>query len=76
MHVSSRPSLWRRLRNAAYWFITALDDVLVEKIWFRLRRGDVRGASRVLAELAVGWWGCTATLAAVIVLLIALVAFP
>jgi hypothetical protein len=43
--------LWR-------WMVTILDDVLVEKVWYRLRRGDRRGAVRAITELITGFPGC------------------
>jgi hypothetical protein len=43
--------LWR-------WLVTILDDVLVEKFWYRLRRGDARGALRAITEIVTGFAGC------------------
>jgi hypothetical protein len=48
--------------------ITVLDDVLVEKFWYRLRRGDVRGAARSIGELFAGFPGCWLTLVALVAL--------
>jgi hypothetical protein len=50
--------------------ITVLDDVLVEKFWYRLRRGDVRGAARSIGELFTGFLGCWLVLVALGVLLV------
>jgi hypothetical protein len=47
-----------RLRDVWLWIVTALDDVVVEKFWYRLRRGDVRGAGRAIWELVIGFPGC------------------
>jgi hypothetical protein len=53
-----RLTLGQRLRNAAYWFITAFDDVLIERFWRPLRAGQPRSAFGALAETILGWWGC------------------
>jgi hypothetical protein len=45
-------------RDIWLWMITVLDDVVVEKFWYRLRRGDVRGAVRSIGELFTGFPGC------------------
>lgn len=61
------------LRDIWRWTITVLDDVLVEKFWYRLRRGDVGGAARSIWELVIGFPGCSLVLAALIVLAVVLV---
>jgi hypothetical protein len=53
--------------------ITVLDDVLVEKFWYRLRHGDVRGAARSIGELLTGFPGCWLALVAIVALGILLV---
>jgi hypothetical protein len=47
-----------RPRDLWLWMITVLDDVFVEKFWYRLKRGDVRGAARSIGELFPGFPGC------------------
>ncbi|HEU4629121.1 MAG TPA: hypothetical protein VFS08_05225 [Gemmatimonadaceae bacterium] len=67
-------SLRARLRGVGLWFVTGFDDIVVERCWGRLRRGDVRGALRVWTELLFGFWGCAVVplaLAAVIALIVA-----
>jgi hypothetical protein len=56
------------LRDIWLWVITVLDDVLVEKFWYRLRRGDVRGAARAIGELFTGFPGCWLILVALVAL--------
>jgi hypothetical protein len=63
-----------RLRGIAMWLVTAVDDVVVEKLWPRLRSGDVAGAVRVVADLILGFWGCVALIAVLALALAALVA--
>ena len=58
--------LWR-------WLVTILDDVLVEKFWYRLRRGDTRGAVRAITEIFTGFPGCWLSLAVLILLVVVLV---
>ena len=58
--------LWR-------WLVTILDDVLVEKMWYRLRRGDTRGAVRAITEIITGFPGCWLSLAVLIVIVVLLV---
>ncbi len=58
--------LWR-------WLVTILDDVLVEKFWRRLRRGDTRGALRSITEIITGFAGCWLVLAALVLLVVVLV---
>jgi hypothetical protein len=57
-----------RLRGVVMAFVTAIDDVIIERFWKRLRRGEIAPAFRVLGEIAVGWWGCTATILFVVLL--------
>jgi hypothetical protein len=81
-HPSRRAASHRplaRLRAVGLWFVTGLDDFVVERFWTRLRRGDVRGAFRVWTELLLGWWGCALVplvLTAVIVLIVAAIRGP
>lgn len=58
--------LWR-------WLVTILDDVLVEKFWYRLRRGDTRGAVRAITEIITGFPGCWLLFAALVLVLALLV---
>ena len=69
---TQRLTYGRRLRNAAYWFITAIDDVLVERFWHPLRAGDARSAFRALAETLLGWWPCSVAAVVLIALLVLL----
>jgi hypothetical protein len=55
-------------RDIWRWIVTVLDDVLVEKFWYRLRRGDVRAAARSITELFTGFPGCWVILLGIIVL--------
>jgi hypothetical protein len=57
--------LWR-------WLITILDDVLLEKFWYRLRRGDTRGAARAITEIITGFPGCWLVLAVLILVTVLL----
>jgi hypothetical protein len=50
--------------------ITVLDDVFVEKFWYRLRRGDLRGAGRSIGELLTGFPGCWLVVVALGILLV------
>lgn len=73
-HPTADRSLRARLRAFGLWFVTGFDDVVIERCWGRLRRGDVRGALRVWADVLLGWWGCAVVplaLAAVIALVVA-----
>lgn len=65
-------TLGRRLRNAAYWFITALDDVLVERFWRPLRAGKGRAAFGALWTTLLGWWGCALALVLALVVVVVL----
>jgi hypothetical protein len=62
-----------RVRKLWSWAVLIADDILVEQVWARMRRGDVRGAFAVLADLATGWIGCTAVAALLVALAVALV---
>jgi hypothetical protein len=64
-----------RLQDLWRWFVTILDDVLVEKLWYRLRRGDTRGAVRSITELIPGFAGCWLLLGALVLLVVLLVRF-
>jgi hypothetical protein len=55
-------------RDLWLWMITVLDDVFVEKFWYRLKRGDARGAARSIWELVIGFPGCWVALVALVVL--------
>ena len=58
--------LWR-------WLVTILDDVLVEKFWYRLRRGDTRGAVRAITEIITGFPGCWLVLAVLLLTIVLVV---
>jgi hypothetical protein len=60
-------------RDIWLWMITIVDDVLVEKFWYRLRRGDARGAARAIWELVIGFPGCWLGLIALVALALVLV---
>lgn len=47
-----------RLRDVLKWFITGIDDILVERTWRALRRGDGATAVRTWRELVGGFPGC------------------
>lgn len=53
-----------RPRDLWLWALTILDDVLVGKFWYRLKRGEVRGAARSIGELLTGFPGFWLALAA------------
>jgi hypothetical protein len=55
------------------WLVTILDDVLVEKFWYRLRRGDTHGALRSVTEIITGFPGCWVLLIALVLLILAIV---
>jgi hypothetical protein len=62
-----------RLQDLWRWLVTILDDVFVEKFWIRLRRGNVRGAVRSIAELITGFPGCWLILAGLALLVLVVV---
>lgn len=69
--------MWTRLRGIGLWLVTGFDDIVIERFWARLERGDVAGAFRVWSDLLFGWWGCAVVfllLGALVVLGIAAVA--
>lgn len=47
-----------RLRDVAMWFVTGFDDIVVERTWRALRRGDRELAARTWRDLVVGFPGC------------------
>lgn len=47
-----------RFRDVVMWFVTAVDDIVVERTWRALRRGDGRTARRTWSELVFGFAGC------------------
>jgi hypothetical protein len=53
--------------------ITVLDDVFIQKFWYRLRRGDTRGALRSITELLIGFPGCWLFAIALVILAILLI---
>ena len=54
------------------WFVTAIDDIVLERTWRALRRGDGELAARTWRELAQGFPGCALT---VVLAIAGLVAF-
>ena len=62
-----------KLRDIWLWIITVLDDVFIGKFWYRLRRGDARGALRSITDPLFGFPGCWLIPLALVVLVILLV---
>jgi hypothetical protein len=62
-----------RPRDIWLWMITVFDDLLIEKFWYRLKRGDTRGALRSITEPFVGFVGCWLIPLAVVVAVILLI---
>ena len=52
-----------RLRDVAMWFVTGFDDIVVERTWRALRRGDRELAARTWRDLVVGFPGCALPIA-------------
>ena len=50
-----------RFRDVLMWFVTAFDDIVLERTWRAIRRGDSQLAARTWRELAVGFPGCALT---------------
>ena len=63
-----------RLRDFGMWVVTAIDDVVVERFWRRLRRGQIGPAFAVWGEFLTGWWGCAALLALIVIAIVLLLA--
>lgn len=61
-----------RPRDIGWWIVTAVDDLVIEKFWYRLSRGAVADAIRVWTELAAGFWRLALVAALVTVSLIVL----
>ena len=55
-----------RLRDVAMWFVTGFDDIVVERTWRRLRRGEGTRALEPWRDLATGFPGCAALLLAAV----------
>jgi hypothetical protein len=53
------------------WFVTAFDDIVVERTWRALRRGDGRLAARTWRDLVLGFPGCAIPILAVVVAVVA-----
>jgi hypothetical protein len=47
-----------RLRDVAMWIVTAVDDIVIERTWRALRRGDRELTARTWRDLVVGFPGC------------------
>jgi hypothetical protein len=83
MHPPGRRAIARSIRSLDrvppkprdiwLWIITVLDDVFIGKFWYRLKRGDTRGALRSITEPIIGFPGCWLIPLAVVVLVILLV---
>jgi hypothetical protein len=55
-----------RLRDVAMWFVTAIDDIIVERTWRALRRGKPRVAVQTWRDLVLGFPGCALPILAVL----------
>jgi hypothetical protein len=64
-----------RLRDVAMWFVTGFDDIVVERTWRAIRRGDRELAARTWRDLVVGFPGCAVPMLAAVVGLAAFVAW-
>lgn len=51
-----------RLRDVAMWFVTGFDDIVIERTWRALRRGDREVTARTWRDLVVGFPGCAVPL--------------
>ena len=51
-----------RLRDIALWFVTGFDDIVVERTWRALRRGDRALTARTWRDLVTGFPGCAVPL--------------
>jgi hypothetical protein len=47
-----------RFRDVVMWFVTAVDDIVVERTWRALRRGDTATVRRAWSDLVFGFAGC------------------
>lgn len=61
-----------RFRDVMMWFVTAFDDIVLERTWRALRRGDGELALRTWRDLMAGFPGCALT---VLLAIAGLVAF-
>ena len=60
-----------RLRDVAMWFVTAIDDILIERTWRALRRGDHPVTTRTWRDLVLGFPGCAVPILVVVAALVA-----
>jgi hypothetical protein len=51
------------------WFVTGIDDFVVERTWRALRRGDHAVTARAWGDLVVGFPGCALVVLLVVVAL-------
>lgn len=61
-----------RFRDVMMWFVTGFDDIVLERTWRALRRGDGELAVRTWRDLMLGFPGCALT---VLLAIAGLVAF-
>lgn len=52
------------------WFVTAIDDIVVERTWRALRRGEPGVTARTWRGLVFGFPGCAFPILALIVALV------
>ena len=57
------------------WFVTAFDDIVIERTWRALRRGDYGVTVRAWRDLVLGFPGCALPILVVLAALVALVAW-
>ena len=60
-----------RLRDVAMWFVTGFDDIVIERTWRALRRGDRERAARTWRDLVVGFPGCAVPVLLVLAAIVA-----
>lgn len=59
-----------RFRDVVMWFVTAVDDIVVERTWRALRRGDTATARRAWGDLVLGFAGCAVPVLLVVAALV------
>lgn len=64
-----------RIRDIAQWFVTGFDDIVVERTWRALRRGDRALTVRTWRELVTGFPGCAVPILLVLAGLVAWAVF-
>ena len=53
------------------WFVTAIDDIVIERTWRALRRGDHPVTSRTWRDLVLGFPGCALPVLGALAVLVA-----